>query len=99
MYHKDLQGQFILRSGELHTVMAMLRKIVSYVDNSGLDTIWLESDMYGLATCRQILDGNHVKRAIQTHMATLLAMFSLYQLALFEKFPALKPMHLIIYSI
>ena len=90
MYHEDRQKQFILRSGELYTVMAMLRTIGSYIDNSGLDTSWLESDMYRPATHRQLLDGNHVKRAIQAHMTTLLALFSLYQEAFFEKFPTLK---------
>ena len=46
--------------------------------------------MYRPATHRQLLDGNHVKRAIQAHMTTLLALFSLYQEAFFEKFPTLK---------
>ena len=89
VYHEYFQGQFILRLGELHTVMAMLRTIRSFIDNSGLDRIWLESDMHGPATHEQILDGNHVLRAIQAHMTTLLALFSLYQ-EVFEKFYTFK---------
>ena len=60
MYREYIQGQFILRLGELHIVMAIFQAIGFYIDNSGLDTIWHESDMYGPATRGQILDGNHV---------------------------------------
>ena len=60
MYRGYLQGQFILRLGELHTPMVMLQTTGSYIDTSGLDIILLESDMYGSATRGQILDGNHV---------------------------------------
>ena len=45
--------------------------------------------MYGPATHRQSIDGNHVS-PIQAHMTTLLALFSLNQGAFFETFPALK---------
>ena len=46
--------------------------------------------MYGPATSRQSIDGNHVKCPSQAHMTTLLALFSLNQGAFFETFPALK---------
>ena len=45
--------------------------------------------MYGPATRRQNIDGNHVS-PIQAHMTTPLALFSLNQGAFFETIPALK---------
>ena len=44
---------------ELHVVMAHLRTIGSYIDNSGLDLCRIEADLYGSATAKQILEGRH----------------------------------------
>ena len=77
-------NNIILRPGELHIVMAMLRTIGSYMTNSGLDASWIEADMYGSTTCKNILDGGHVKRAVEAHSVTLLALFRLYVGSLFE---------------
>ena len=51
----------VLRPGELHTVMAQLRTIGTYTDSSGLDLCWVEADLYGTATVKQIIEGRHVK--------------------------------------
>ena len=45
---------------------------------------WLESELYGLATVKHILEGGHVKQAETAHMETLQALFTLYQEALFQ---------------
>ena len=45
---------------------------------------WFESELYGPATVKQILEGGHVKRAETAHMVTLQALFTLYQEALFQ---------------
>lgn len=63
--------QLILRPGELHIVMAMLRATGDYIENSGLDMSLTESELYGPTTVKQILDGNHVKRGLNAHMITL----------------------------
>ena len=68
----------LLRPGELHVVMAMLRTIGSYIDSSGIDMCWIESQLYGPSTVKQIIDGKHVKRGKRAHMITLQALFSLY---------------------
>ena len=73
---QDLRN-IILRAGELHIVMAYLRTIGAFIDNSGLDICWFESELYGLATVKQILEGGHVKRAETAHMVTLQALFTL----------------------
>ena len=83
MAQQDLRN-IILRPGELHIVMADLRTIGAFIDNSGLDMCWLESELYGPATVKQILEGGHIKRAQTAHMVTLQALFTLYQEALFQ---------------
>ena len=78
MARDDLK-HFILRPGELHIVMAQLRAIGSYIDNSGIDLCWIEAGLYGSATVKQIIDGNHVRRGERAHVITLQALFTLYQ--------------------
>ena len=68
----------LLRPGELHVVMAMLRTIVSYIDSSGIDMCWIDSELYGPSTVKQMIDGKHVRRSKRAHMITLQAIFSLY---------------------
>ena len=70
MARNDL-NHLILRPGELHIVMAMLRTIGAYIDSSGIDMCWIESELYGPSTVKQILDGNHVKRREKAHVITL----------------------------
>lgn len=88
MSRQDL-GHIILRPGELHIVMAQLRTIGAFIENSGLDMCWVESDLYGPATVKQILGGKHVKRGQRAHLVTLQALFSLYQEAFFVEHPSL----------
>lgn len=44
MAHQDLK-HIILRPGELHIVMAQLRTICSFMENSGLDLCWIELEL------------------------------------------------------
>lgn len=39
----------------------------------------VESDLYGPSTVKQILEGNHIKRAQTAHLVTLQFLFMLYQ--------------------
>ena len=89
MTRQDLE-HIILRPGELHIVMAQLRTIGAFIEDSGLDMCWVESDLYGPSTVKQILGGNHVKRGEAAHTVTLQALFSLYQEAFFIKHPAVR---------
>lgn len=84
MARNDLD-HIILRPGELHIYMAMFRTIGSYVENSGIDMCWVEAELYGPTTVRQMLDGNHVKRGENAHITTLQALFTLYQEAFFKQ--------------
>ena len=89
MTRQDL-GHIILRPGELHIVMAQLRTIGAFIENSGLDMCWVESDLYGLSPVKQNLGGNQVKRGEAAHMGTSQALFSLYQEAFFVRHPAVR---------
>lgn len=90
MVKESLHDKFILRAGELHIVMAMLRSIGSYVENSGIDMAWVEAGMYGETTSKQIIDGGHVKRGIEAHTVTLIVLFDMYIESLLEKKTCLR---------
>ena len=61
--------------------MAQLRTIKSYIDNSGVDMCWAESD--GSSLEKQIIEGKHVRRG-QSRLVTLQALFSMYQEGFFQ---------------
>ena len=84
MSRNDLDN-IILRPGELHVTMAILRCIGSYIEASVIDSVWIESDIYGSSTVKQILEGRHVKRGVYAHITTLQALFSLYTEAFFQE--------------
>ena len=79
---KDMD-HIILRPGELHIVIAQLRCIEAYIENTGFELCWTEADMYGPATVKQILDGKHVKRGVEAQNVRLQAFQMLYQEAFF----------------
>ena len=82
MARADLNN-IILRPGELHIVMAELKTIGAYIENSGIDMAWIEADLNGPSTVKQIFEGNHIKGAETAHLATLQSLFTLYQEAFF----------------
>ena len=45
---------------------------------------WVESDLYGPSTVKQIIDGKHVRRGQTAHLVTLQALCSLYQESFFQ---------------
>ena len=81
----DDLNHIILRPGELHIVMAQLRSIGAFIENSGIDMAWVESELYGPSTVKQIIDGKHVKRGETAHLVTLQALFILYQEAFLQQ--------------
>lgn len=86
MHRNDLDN-IILRPGELHTVMAMLRAIGTYIDNSGIEQFWVESGIFGNSTVRQIMDGKHVNRGVEAHLTMLQALHTLYIEAFLKENP------------
>lgn len=88
MTRQDL-SHIILRPGELHIVIAQLRTIGAFIEDSGLDMCWIESELYGPTTVKQIIEGKHVKRGVTAHITTLQALFELYQDAFLQQDPTL----------
>ena len=90
LHREDCKDKWVLRVGELHTVMAALRTIGTAIEGSGLDDCWVESDLYGPATVRQILECGHMKRSLTAHMISLQALFALYKEEFFTHNPELE---------
>jgi hypothetical protein len=88
MARNDL-NHLIIRPGELHICMAMQRTIGAYIDNSGIDMCWIEAELYGPSTVKQIIDGKHVERGEKAHMTTLQALFTLYHESFAKQEPEL----------
>jgi len=40
------------------------------IEDSGFDDAWVEAGIYGSTTKHQILEGNHMKRALTAHFMT-----------------------------
>ena len=60
--------KIVLQIGDLHVVMAMLRIIEAAFEGSGMEEVFMQIDIYGSATLRQILTGTHVSRAVEAHI-------------------------------
>ena len=44
-----------------------------FIGNSGIDAAWLNADLYGQTTIKQIIDDNHMKRGVEAHTDSSLA--------------------------
>ena len=76
---RDDLNYILLCPRELHIVATDQKTIDVYIEASGIDMAWIESDLYNPATVKQILKGDHIKRAETAHLITLQAFFILYQ--------------------
>lgn len=74
---KDYKKRWIIRLGSLHQIIALLKTLGKYVEDSGIDTAWELSGIFGSATVKQIIEGRHVYRGIEAHTITLIALFHL----------------------
>ena len=86
----SLKNEVVPRLGELHVVMAALRALGTSIENSGIDDAWVEADVYGPATTRQILKCSHYKRALRAHMYTYMALYELALEQFFVEMPHLQ---------
>ena len=74
----DIADNFIFRLGELHIVFATLKVTGKYIMCSGIDSLFVETGIYGPSTLRPIIDGKHMKRGIEAHMTMYLSLYSVY---------------------
>ena len=77
MYRNDLK-KLILRVGEMHVEMAMHRTTEAYIEDSGIDNCWEESDVFGAGAVHTILEGKHVKRGVCAHLVTFQSLLALH---------------------
>ena len=70
----DKKQATIPRLGELHAVMTALRALGASIDNSGIDDAWIEGDIYGATTTRQILNCIHYKHSLKAHIYSYVAL-------------------------
>ncbi len=89
----SMKSQIIPRLGELHVVMAALRALGASIENSGIDEAWLEADVYGPATTRQILKCTNYKRCISAHIYTYTALYELVIAEFFAEKPTSRRLH------
>ena len=68
----------VFRIGEMHSITASLRALGAAIDGSGFDEGSIEAGRYGSTTTRQILEGNHMKRALTAHSITYSALSDLH---------------------
>ena len=86
----DLKRTVVPRLGELHVVMAAFRALGASIENSGIDDAWMEADVYGSATTRQILKCTHYKHALRAHNYSYVALYEMALEEFFKDNPQLK---------
>ena len=86
----DIDRQFVFRMGELHIVFASLKCIGKFIDNSGLDEIFVESGIYGPQTLEQIKGGKHLKRSFEAYLTLYIALYELYLEKLASFYPEIE---------
>ena len=86
----EICKNFVFRLGELHIIFAYLKVIGKYIENSGLDQVFLEANIYGPIALSQILKGKHMKRAPQAYMCVYLAICKRDKSSFLEHTPTLE---------
>lgn len=71
--------------------MAALRALGSIVENSGIDDAWIEADVYGSNTVKEILNCSHYKRSVTAHTYMYCTMYEVLIEYFFSDNDDLKP--------
>ena len=74
----DIRNNHILRLGELHIAFAMIKALGRYIENSGLDRLFIETGIYGETTLGQIINNKHIKRCLEAHTSMYLSLFKIF---------------------
>ena len=85
-----LKKMIVPRLGELHAIMAAMRGLGASIENCGIDDAWIEADVFGTSTTRQILKVTHYKRALLAHIYSYVALYEMALELFFEDNPQLK---------
>ena len=68
----------------------MLKCIGKFIDESGLDQLFIESEIYGPNTLEHIKSGKHMKRAIEAYQTLYLALSDSYFKNFLHKYPEIQ---------
>ena len=85
--NEEITKNFIFRLGKLHITFAFLKVIGKYVQGSCIAQVLIEAGIYGMTTLGHILEGKHLKRAMEVHMVIYLSLCKIYLEQLFGKHP------------
>ena len=73
----DICNNYIFRLGELHIFFAMVKVLGKYIENSGLDRLFIETGIYGETILGQIINGKHMKVCLEAHTSMYLSLFEI----------------------
>ena len=62
----------------MRIVFAMLKCIEKYIEENGLDRLFVEAGLCGESSLSQILNGKRMKRAMEAHITMDLALYCVY---------------------
>ena len=83
-----MRDKYILCLEKLHAVFADIRAIGALIICSGLEDAWLEAEWFDCdSVIRQVLECKHMKRAVDAHEASMLAIIMLQLMEMMRTYP------------
>ena len=73
----EYQEFLIPRLGGLHTAMNFLKAIGQHMQSTGLDQVWVESDLLGAKTALNALYGKGYEKSVRAHKITYQAIWGI----------------------
>ena len=70
----DIHNNYIFRQAKLRIVFAMIKVLGKYIENSGLDRLYIETGIYGGTTLGQIINSKHMKRCLEAHTSMYISL-------------------------
>ena len=73
----DIHNNYIFRQAKLRIVFAMIKVLGKYIENSGLDRLYIETGIYGGTTLGQIINSKHMKRYLEAHTSMYISLIEI----------------------
>lgn len=80
----DECSHYVIRLGGFHVMLNFLKVIGQHMEHSGLNDVWLESNLYGESTVAGIMNGKKWNKGIRAHKLTYESLMRIV-LPIFEK--------------
>ncbi|XP_031340958.1 uncharacterized protein LOC116169072 [Photinus pyralis] len=77
-------SHYVIRLGGFHIMLNFLKVIGQHMECSGLNHVWLESNLYGDATVSGIMEGKKWNKGIRAHKVTYESLMRIFT-PMFEK--------------